>query len=188
MRSSACDTLSRSCARRVLCWPAFPSAPALRSTGSAADRPALFVGFIATMAGSDFSRPCIAGSAPRLPDADQAALRRWSDARSPGSRARSVRTCQGLRPRRAGRPLALARPDRVAFRDLKRVGTRDNDLFRGSMAGLCAPLPTLRPPLAERNARLGADVVRYSFIVADFHHPAPCRSPGALRLSLSFYT
>ena len=36
MRSSACDTLSRSCARRVLCWPAFPLAPALGSTGSAA--------------------------------------------------------------------------------------------------------------------------------------------------------
>ena len=28
MRSSACDTLSRSCARRVLCWLAFPSASA----------------------------------------------------------------------------------------------------------------------------------------------------------------
>ena len=39
----------------------FPSAPALRSTGSAAGRPALFAGFLATMAGSDFSRPCITG-------------------------------------------------------------------------------------------------------------------------------
>src|SRR5712692_2926368 len=56
-RSSACDTLSRSCARRVLCWPAFPSVPALRSTRSAAGCPALFAGFFATMAGSDFSRP-----------------------------------------------------------------------------------------------------------------------------------
>ena len=61
MRSSACDTLSRFCARRVLCWPAFPLAPALRSTDSAAGRSALFAGFIATMAGSDFSRPCIIG-------------------------------------------------------------------------------------------------------------------------------
>src|SRR6478736_3945879 len=60
-RSSAWDTLARFCARRVLCWPAFPSAPALGSTGSAADCPALFVGFVATMAGSDFSRPCITG-------------------------------------------------------------------------------------------------------------------------------
>ncbi len=47
MRSSACDTLSRSCARRVLCWSAFPLVPALGSTDSAADRSALFVGFTA---------------------------------------------------------------------------------------------------------------------------------------------
>ena len=51
MRSSACDTLSRSCARRVLCWPAFPLVPALGSTGSAAGRPALFVGFISYYGG-----------------------------------------------------------------------------------------------------------------------------------------
>ena len=45
MRSSACDTLSQSCARHVLCWLAFPSASALGSTGSAADCSTLFVGF-----------------------------------------------------------------------------------------------------------------------------------------------
>src|ERR1035437_10733358 len=47
--------------RRVLCCPAFPSASALRSTGSAAGRPALFVGFAATMAESDFPCSCIIG-------------------------------------------------------------------------------------------------------------------------------
>src|SRR5438874_5819283 len=70
MRSSACDTLIRLCARHVLCWPAFPLVPALRSTGSAALAPvdasavgcsALFAGFSATMARSDFSCPCIIG-------------------------------------------------------------------------------------------------------------------------------
>ena len=71
IRSSACDTLSRLCVRRVLCWSAFPLVPALRSAGSAAFgfaanrfgavRSALFAGFIATMAGSDFSCPCIIG-------------------------------------------------------------------------------------------------------------------------------
>ena len=50
MRSSACDTVARFCARPVLCWLAFPLAPALRSTGSAAVGTALFVGFPATMA------------------------------------------------------------------------------------------------------------------------------------------
>jgi hypothetical protein len=63
MRSSACDTLSRLCVRRVLCWPAFPLVPALRSTGSAAwsspaDRsaegPALFASFVAV--GSEEAR------------------------------------------------------------------------------------------------------------------------------------
>ena len=110
MRSSACDTLSRSCARRVLCWPAFPSVPALRSTGSAAGCPALFVGFLATMAGSDFSRPCIIGFGSSPSRCGPATSSRRSDARSPGSRARSVRTCQGLRPRRVGRALAMTRP------------------------------------------------------------------------------
>ena len=35
------------CARCVLCWLAFPSAPALGSTGSVAGFPALFVSFLA---------------------------------------------------------------------------------------------------------------------------------------------
>ena len=61
MRSSACDTLSRSCARRVLCWPAFPLVSALGSIGSAVGCPTLFVDFTATMAESDFSRSCIIG-------------------------------------------------------------------------------------------------------------------------------
>ena len=36
--------------------------------------------------------------------------------RSPGSRAKSVRTCQGLRPRRVVWALAIIAPSRVAFR------------------------------------------------------------------------
>ena len=35
---------------------------------------------------------------------------RWSIQRSPGSRPRNFRTCQGLRPRRVGRALAVSRP------------------------------------------------------------------------------
>ena len=50
-RSSACDTLARSCARRVLCWPAFSLVAALGSASSAADRSALFVGFSAVESG-----------------------------------------------------------------------------------------------------------------------------------------
>ena len=46
-RSNACDTRFRHCVRSVLCWLAFPLAPALGSTGSAAVGTALFVGFSA---------------------------------------------------------------------------------------------------------------------------------------------
>ena len=48
-QSSAWDTLSRICVRRVLCWPMFPLVPALRSTASAAGLPALFGSFVAHM-------------------------------------------------------------------------------------------------------------------------------------------
>ena len=109
-RSSAWDTLARSCARRVLCWRAFPSVPALRSTDSAAGCPALFAGFTATMAGSDFSRPCISGYGSSPSRCGPAVSIRRSNSRPPGSRAKSFRTCQGLRPRQARRALALARP------------------------------------------------------------------------------
>src|SRR5438445_3928736 len=97
MRSSACDTLIRFCARHVLCWPAFPLVPALRSPGSAATFPAdasavdffaLFAGFTATMAGSDFSCPCIIGygSSPSRcgpPYSAHRTRRRRPDTRSP---------------------------------------------------------------------------------------------------------
>src|SRR5262245_64265255 len=61
MRSSVCDTLARHCVRYVLCWPAFPLASTLRSTDSAADCSALFVGFPANMAESDFPHPYVIG-------------------------------------------------------------------------------------------------------------------------------
>jgi hypothetical protein len=104
-RSSACDTRSRPCVRCVLCSLAFPLAPDLCSTGSAAAETgvasALFVGFPAPIAGSDFSRSCIVGygSSPsrRGPAAiDRAVERELS--RFP--EIRSFCICQVLRPRR----------------------------------------------------------------------------------------
>jgi hypothetical protein len=58
---TSCVTLIRRGVRRVLSWRAFPSVHALRSTNSVTDRSALFVGFPATMARSDFSCPYIIG-------------------------------------------------------------------------------------------------------------------------------
>src|SRR5881227_1069954 len=143
MRSSACDTLTRLCVRRVLCWLAFPLAPALGSTGSAAGCPALFVGFPATMAESDFPRPCISATAA-------SAHARFFDHAGPFG------PCDG-----ASETCCLPRS-----KQRRRPGTS----FRGSMAGLCPPLPTLRrrPRGRQRTAR--ADVDRYSFIVVDLHH------------------
>ena len=107
---SACDTLSRFCARRVLRWSTFLPVPALRSTGSAAGRPVLFAGFVATMAESDFSGSCIIGFDSSSSRCGPAVFLRWPNPRPPGSRAKSFHTCQGLRPRRAGRTLAMTRP------------------------------------------------------------------------------
>src|SRR5262249_26482573 len=66
MRASACDTLSQSCAWRVLCWSAFPLVPVLGSPDSAADGSALFAGLSATIPGSDLPPPCVIdyGSSP----------------------------------------------------------------------------------------------------------------------------
>jgi hypothetical protein len=38
------------------------------------------------------------------------------------------------------------------------------------MAGLCLPYRRFVAVLTDTNARLGADVDRYSFIVVDLHH------------------
>src|SRR5919108_160786 len=125
MRSSACDAPARLCVRCVLCWFAFPLVPALRSTGSAAfgsaavgsatGCSALFVGFVATMAGSDFSGPFIIGygsSPSRCGPSYTAPIRqRRSDPRSPSFR------CD---------PFARD----VAFERIKTLGPCDIDLTR----------------------------------------------------------
>ena len=68
MAASATAAIGRSpyvapilCPARIRRSITFPSVLALRSTSSAASHLALFAGFIATMARSDFSRPCIVG-------------------------------------------------------------------------------------------------------------------------------
>ena len=185
-RSSAWDTLSRSCARRVRRWPAFPSAPALRSTVSAADCSAMFVGIIATMPGSDFSRPCAGGvgSSPSrrgpmarcargrtrdlpVPEQGASAHARVFDHAGPPGRSRSrSRTCRLPRSETRRRP--------------------DLNFFRGSMAGLCAPLPTLRPRSHERKRTARGRGGSLRLPRDGLAPPTPYRSPGALRLSQNF--
>ena len=110
-RPSACDTLFRFCVRQVLCWFAFLPVPALRSTSSATGCPALFADFVGAMTESDFSGSCIIGfgSSPS-PMRTNRSSSAGQTRRSPNPRTKSVRTCQGLRPRRVGRALAMTLP------------------------------------------------------------------------------
>jgi len=160
MVPGASATLSRSCARRVLCWPAFPLVPVLGSTGSAADRSALFVGFTATPTESDFSgslhhrlrllvfpmrtcgiRPQAKPETSRFPYKE---LPGWAGARNNAS-------------------------VHVAFRETDNVGTRNFQAFAAQWLAYALPYRRFDGTLADAAARLGADVVCYSFIAADFH-------------------
>jgi hypothetical protein len=60
-------------------------------------------------------------------------------------------------------------PVHVAFRDLYSVGTRDIHIVAQWLA-YAIPCRRFTPDLAASDARLGADVGRYSFTVVDFHH------------------
>ena len=61
-------------------------------------------------------------------------------------------------------------PVRVAFRDHDHVGTRDYQAFAAQWLAYALPCRRFAVTLAGANARLGADVDRYSFIVVDLHH------------------
>jgi hypothetical protein len=87
------------------------------------------------------SAASVAAPVPHLPDADLGGIRHRSNVGSPGSRARSVRTCQGLRPRQVSTGTCANAPVRVAFHPTNGVGTWDKiQLFRGRN-GHCWPPP-----------------------------------------------
>ena len=70
-----------------------------------------------------------------------------------------------------GRPRARAdAPVRVAFRVRYRVGTRDEKSFAAQWLACTIPCRRFAGTLTGTDARLGADVDRYSFIVVDSHH------------------
>ena len=76
-------------------------------------------------------------------------------------------------------------PSRFAFRLANGVGTQKCD-FRGSMAGLHAPLSTLRDVPRGAPSRM----TRGQHGLLDLYRPglspvAPCRSPGALQKKLA---
>lgn len=116
-----------------------------------------------TMPKSDFSVSCISGYGSSPSRRGPCPKGAWSLRRSSGSRTRSFHTCQGLRPRRARRMLAIAHPPASPSAQLT-ASAPGITLFRGSMARRFAYT------LADACARLGADVARYAFIVMDLHH------------------
>jgi hypothetical protein len=61
-------------------------------------------------------------------------------------------------------------PVRVAFRGGKRVGVQDYKTFAAQWLACTIPCRRFADTLAGTAARLGADVVRYSFIAVDSHH------------------
>jgi len=97
---------------------------------------------------------------------------------SPGSRTRSFCTCQGLRPRRNDWALAISHPFVLPSAQLT-ASALGKTFFRGSMAGLCTPLPTLRRHphgcLRTARGRCGSLFLHRSGLPP----PTPCRSPGA---------
>ena len=71
-------------------------------------------------------------------------------------------------------------PIRVAFRIRNGVGTRANNLCEAQWLACAFPYRRFAAVLTDDRARLGADVVSYSFIVSDLHRllvaglPAHC--------------
>jgi len=71
---------------------------------------------------------------------------------------------------------------RIAFRLYKSVSTREG-IFAAQWLAYALPCRRFADALAGNRARLGADAVRYTFIVVDLHHlplaglPAHCKYP-----------
>src|SRR5438067_11633580 len=98
----------------------------------------------------------------------RAAHRSWPDVGSPGSRPRSFCTCQVLRPRRAVRTLRWC--VRNVLLSALESESAPGDWFSRLNGWPALPCRRFVGVLTDANARLGADVDRYSFIVVDLHH------------------
>jgi hypothetical protein len=108
--------------------------------------------------------------APHLPDADQLVelqLAKLEISRFPCKErpympgSSTTPGCRGARD---------DAPRHVAFRNLNNVGTRDNNSFAAQWLACTLPCRRFADILADACARLGVDVVRYSFIAVDLHH------------------
>ncbi len=94
----------------------------------------------------------------------------WPITRPPGSRARSVHACQGLRPRRVERTLAISRPVVLPSTAGTVSAPRTSPFSRLHGWPACSPVNASRTASRLPAHELGANADRYSFIVMDFHH------------------
>src|SRR5262249_41100031 len=168
---------------RVLCCTAFSSVSALRSPASSAGPPPLFFGLSAPMPGPDFPPPFIIGFAPSPSRSKPTRFlppgRRW-DLPVPVQRASThARFFDHAGSSRRSRLRARL----YSLPPSQRRQHPGYESLRGSMAGLCAPLPTLRcrPSRRQRTARGRCGSLLLHRI--GLAPPTPCRSPGALRVS-----
>jgi hypothetical protein len=89
----------------------------------------------------------------------------------------------------SGQGARVDAPGPVAFRSTHSVGFSGRITFVAQWLAYALPCRRFAPALADGNARLGADVVRYSFIAVDLHHllvaglPAHAkRNPGCIHM------
>jgi hypothetical protein len=119
--------------------------------------------------------------APRLPDADQAALLRLVGRGISRFPPKKLLHMPGSSTT-LGRPDARAdASDRVAFRLRNSVGAQDANLYEAQRLAYALPYRRFAVALADDRARLRADADRYSFIVSDLHRLLLADLSGALR-------
>ena len=136
------------------------------------------------MAESDFSHPFIIGYGSSPSRRDPAARTPRMNERSPGSRSKSSSACRGLRPRRAGRGLALSPPTVLPSVFDTTSAPRLNETFPARWLAYARPYRRFACVLADAPARLGVDVGRYSFIVSDLHRLLLAGLPAHSKFSL----
>ena len=131
---------------------ALPLAPPLPSIASAAAEAALFDDFAGTMGRSDFPWTCIIGLRVRPfrcgPPGRELSSGQPEDIPVPLQVA--CMRARGLRPRRVGAALAMARRPMLPSAFLHSVGALDHTTFRGSILCPHVPLSTLRRRPCER--------------------------------------
>jgi hypothetical protein len=122
--------------------------------------------------------------APRLPDADQAALLRLARrgiSRFPPKKLLHMpgsSTTPGCPDARVNASV------HIAFRLRKSVGTQDTYLYEAQWLAYALPYRRFAVALADDRARLRVDADRYSFIVSDLHRLLLAGFSGALRIAL----